>query len=308
MMPKQDFCQSTSVAKLPWKSHIGGISQMEYKNLIFISLDVEFCCWHRRIHNLINSVITEGKIILRAVTPLFAHKVPLYFPSFFLNGLEIDGRGWRFNEIFEVLLLKAQPFECHLSDTPFSSGKGLINIFMLVKHLEGTRLHVSICYGWEGLCECMMVIYLLVLQSPASECMGGKSGRYWKMSHFYQVWHIMFRAQSIKETDDRSSLLCVVYQMSLPLTLSEYKLHPVSVITPVQKARQTSSLLTAAWFTLRVISHVLQLISLQPFLLYWYFNWKPVVANIQRNFGKWGKEGQKQLFLLKAVEKQSCLL
>lgn len=133
----------------PWKNHIDDISQMEYKNLIFISLDVEFSCWHYRIYNLINSVITEGKIILRAVTPLFAHKVPRYFPSFFLNGLEIDGRGWSFNEIFEALLLTAQPFECHLSDTPFSSGKGFINIFMLVKHLEGTRLHVSICYGWE---------------------------------------------------------------------------------------------------------------------------------------------------------------
>lgn len=227
---------------------------------------------------------------------------------FFLNGLEIDGRGWRFNEIFEALFLKAQPFECHLSATPFSSGKGLINIFVLVKHLEGTRLHVSICYGWErALWIYMIVIYLVVLQSPASESMGGKSGRYWKISHFYQVWHIMVRAQSIKETDDRSSLLCVIYQMSLPLTLSEYRLHLVSVITPVQKARQTSSLLTAVWFTLRVISPILQLILLQPFLLYWYFNWKPVVANIQRNFGKWGKEERKQLFLLKAVEKQSLL-
>jgi len=138
----------------------------------------------------------------------------------------------------------------------------------------------------RGLCEYMIVIYLVVLQSPVSESTGGKTGRYWKISHSYQVWHIMVWAQSIKETDDRSFLLCVIYQMSLPLTLSEYRLHPVSVITPVQKARQTSSLLTTVWFTLRVIPRILQLIFLQPFLLYWYFNWIPVVANIQRNFGE----------------------
>lgn len=87
---------------------------------------------HHRIYNLINTVIIEGKIILRAVTLLFAHKAPLYFPSFFLNGLEIDGRERRFNERFEALPLTAQPFEWHLSDTALSSGKGLINIFMLV--------------------------------------------------------------------------------------------------------------------------------------------------------------------------------
>jgi len=60
-----------------------------------------------RIYNLINTAIIEGKIILRAVALLFVHKAPLYFPSFFLNGREIDGRGWRFNEIFEALPLTA---------------------------------------------------------------------------------------------------------------------------------------------------------------------------------------------------------
>lgn len=100
---------------------------------------------HHRIYNLINNAIIEGRIVLLAGILLFAHEVPLCFPSFFLNGLEIDGRGRRFNEIFEALPLTAQPFEWHLSDTAFSSGKGLINIFMSVKHFEGTRLYVSIC-------------------------------------------------------------------------------------------------------------------------------------------------------------------
>lgn len=38
-------------------------------------------------------------------------------------------------------------------------------------------------------------------------------------------------------------------------------------------------------------------------LLYWYLNWKPVVANMPRNFREY-KEEQKQFFPLKAVEKQ----
>lgn len=48
---------------------------------------------HHRIYNLINNAIIEGRIVLLAGILLFAHEVPLCFPSFFLNGLEIDGRG-----------------------------------------------------------------------------------------------------------------------------------------------------------------------------------------------------------------------
>lgn len=96
MTPKQDVYQSTSVAvviSLFERTIDVATVKLSIKMLFLFHFVLNSVDAHDRIYNLINTAIIEGKIILRAVTFLFAHKVPLYFPSFFLNGLDIDGRG-----------------------------------------------------------------------------------------------------------------------------------------------------------------------------------------------------------------------